>query len=207
MAPSDVHVQTAGAWNEGEMARDPGGRCDQLPANRQRWRAAGNGGAPSCCAVTEDRPVASSPELISSVCEGSDPSRRTGRRRAAVPKIAAARGPKGNPLRGRKPSSGCGVGAPRHPSHPRGKCPAGLSALAPCRHVWRLKRPRPQPQRRKSADGYLRFPAAGKPWLCDPIECGRTGADCLRRLTLLLPLRRRALEAPLAFMVVSQGRA
>src|SRR5678815_4966562 len=25
MAPSDVHVQTAGAWKEGEMARDPGG--------------------------------------------------------------------------------------------------------------------------------------------------------------------------------------
>jgi hypothetical protein len=27
MAPSDVHVQTAGAWKEGEMARDPGARC------------------------------------------------------------------------------------------------------------------------------------------------------------------------------------
>jgi hypothetical protein len=25
MAPSDVHVQTAGAWKESEMARDPGG--------------------------------------------------------------------------------------------------------------------------------------------------------------------------------------
>ena len=27
MAPSDVHVQTDGAWKKGEMARDPGARC------------------------------------------------------------------------------------------------------------------------------------------------------------------------------------
>ena len=29
MAPSDVHVQTAGAWTESEMARNPGARANQ----------------------------------------------------------------------------------------------------------------------------------------------------------------------------------
>jgi len=31
MAPSDVHGQTAGAWKESEMARDPGGPLRRLP--------------------------------------------------------------------------------------------------------------------------------------------------------------------------------
>jgi len=34
MAPSDVHVQTAGAWKEGEMAQDPGGPLRPFPAER-----------------------------------------------------------------------------------------------------------------------------------------------------------------------------
>ena len=35
MAPSDVHVQTAGAWEESWMARDPGGPLRPFPAKRQ----------------------------------------------------------------------------------------------------------------------------------------------------------------------------
>jgi len=35
MGPSDVHVQTAGAWKESEMARDPGGPLRPFRAERQ----------------------------------------------------------------------------------------------------------------------------------------------------------------------------
>jgi hypothetical protein len=40
MAPSDVHVQTAGAWTESEMARTPGARADRQRWKRQQWRGA-----------------------------------------------------------------------------------------------------------------------------------------------------------------------
>ena len=111
MAPSDVHVQTAGAWKEGEMARDPGGLL------RRSLPGASNGAGRLQMAPNEQR---GSRQPLSQ----TRPSRRSsqGRRAwlAAVARKIAERGcRKATPFgAGNRPTHGCGVGtrAPVAPS-------------------------------------------------------------------------------------------
>jgi hypothetical protein len=111
MAPSDVHVQTAGAWKEGEMARAPGGLL------RRSLPGASNGAGRLQMAPDEQR---GSRQPLSQ----TRPSRRSsqGRRAwlAAVARKIAERGcRKATPFgAGNRPTYGCGVGtrAPVAPS-------------------------------------------------------------------------------------------
>ena len=122
MAPSDVHVQTTGAWKEGEMARDPGGLL------RRSLPGASNGAGRLQMAPNEQR---GSRQPLSQ----TRPSRRSsqGRRAwlAAVARKIAERGcRKATPFgAGNRPTHGCGVGT-RAPVAPSPALPAGLSALA-----------------------------------------------------------------------------
>ena len=114
MAPSDVHVQTAGAWKEGEMARDPGGLL------RRSLPGASNGAGRLQMAPNEQR---GSRQPLSQ----TRPSRRSsqGRRAwlAAVARKIAERGcRKATPFgAGNRPTYGCGVGT-RAPVAPRRRC-------------------------------------------------------------------------------------
>jgi hypothetical protein len=122
MAPSDVHVQTAGAWKEGEMARAPGGLL------RRSLPGASNGAGRLQMAPDEQR---GSRQPLSQ----TRPSRRSsqGRRAwlAAVAQKIAERGRrKATPFgAGNRPTYGCGVGT-RAPVAPSPALPAGLLALA-----------------------------------------------------------------------------
>ena len=84
MGPSDVHVQAAGAWKEGWMARDPGARC-------VGYRRAASNGA--------DREAGlKAPTLPAQTPPRSGLPRAGGNKLARLPKIAATRVPKSNAL-------------------------------------------------------------------------------------------------------------
>jgi hypothetical protein len=93
VAPSDVHVQTAGAWKEGEMARDPGGPCQSVAAKRQQMVA-----EPLPALAAQGRSEVPARDRAESQKLARDRKRRRRGRRKATR------------CGGRKPSIGCGVG-------------------------------------------------------------------------------------------------
>jgi hypothetical protein len=110
MAPSDVHVQTAGAWTESEMARTPGARADR---QRQQWRR--SRGPPSVaqgrCGGDGSDPRLSAGSETPASARGFCPA-QSGRPKNGTGHKTPRRGcRKATRCGGRKPSIGCGVGA------------------------------------------------------------------------------------------------
>jgi hypothetical protein len=118
MAPSDVHGQTAGAWTESEMARNPGGPLRPLPPG------ASNG-------AVEKRDSSSQPCQPRSPGE-IFPGQGGFKDRSGDRKIADAREPKGNPLRRVQALHWLRSRLPRLPSHPRRRCRRGSRRWPTC---------------------------------------------------------------------------
>ena len=79
MGPSDVHVQTAGAWKEGEMARDPGARC-------VGYRRAASNGADREAGLKAPALPAQTPQMSGLPRAGGMARSGAENRRARVPK-------------------------------------------------------------------------------------------------------------------------
>jgi len=112
MAPSASHVQTAGAWKEGEMARDPGGPLRPFP------------GEASAMAPSRRPPRGTWPPCLL-VSDPQGPHLAVGRSLQRCPKSPPTRVPKGNPLRRAKALHWLRSRRPAYPSHPRRCCRRG----------------------------------------------------------------------------------
>ncbi len=118
MAPSDVHVQAAGALEGEEMAQGPGGPLRRLPPGCQQWRRREAGlKAPTC----QPRP----PDMA--VFPGHGGAARSGCPKSPMPRV-----PRGNASgAGNRPPSMVADWHPRTRRTLAGTLPAGLVALEP----------------------------------------------------------------------------
>jgi hypothetical protein len=135
------HVQAAGAWKEGGMARDPGGPLRPFPAKRQQCRGVGDRrkahGRPSLRCLTSRSTPSGKPQLRSGAqnrrqrgcreANPGDPIRSPGSPgvRSGGSDTSSRGGRRRSPGAGGQPAPRAAHEAPAYPSHLAGWRPRG----------------------------------------------------------------------------------